>query len=88
MICKICKEQGLKSNVYGGDFGITTAMYCEPYYDEDGKRHHHDMNGTSSDYRCSNGHSFYKVSYKKCACGWQNAEDSIIYRDKAGVNND
>lgn len=71
MICERCKEQGLKSRIYGG-VGYTTAMYCQPYYDEDGKYHHHDMNSSSSHYNCSNGHSFTVSHEKSCSnCDWK-----------------
>ncbi len=38
MICEECKKQGLKSRVTPGH-GSSTAMYCAPFYDEDGKYH-------------------------------------------------
>ncbi len=59
MICEECKALGIKSNVYEG-YSTCTAMYCQPYYDGDGKYHHHDMNTTNTNYSCSNGHTFHK----------------------------
>lgn len=57
MICKTCKDEGKKSEVYPG-MAMTTLMYCRPYYDEEGTYHHHDRNTTTTDYRCSNGHAW------------------------------
>ena len=53
MICPECKKEGKKSIVYPG-YGSTTLMYCQPFYDENGKYHHHDMNTTTTPYSCSN----------------------------------
>ena len=43
MICPICKFKKIKSIVkpHGGS---STAMYCSPYYDENGNYHNHDLN--------------------------------------------
>ena len=69
MICEKCHEEGKKSNVYEGISGIT-AMYCQPYYDEQGRRHNHDMNITTIQFRCSNNHEWSKQSSGSCWCGW------------------
>lgn len=70
MICPKCKELGLKSTLYPGS-GFTTAMYCQPYYDEDGKYHHHDGNNSCYSYSCSNGHSMSVTAAKSCpSCDW------------------
>ncbi len=69
MICEECKKEGLKSTVHY-NYSTSTAMYCPPYYDEDGKHHLHDMNTTCSNYHCSNGHNFQVVSKNECWCGW------------------
>lgn len=70
MICPECKEQGLKSKVYPG-MSMTTAMFCQPFYDEEGNLHHHDFNTTTTEYSCSNGHHWTEKSSGECWCGWR-----------------
>lgn len=70
MICEKCKEQGLKSRVYTG-CGMTTLMYCPPFYDEEGKHHTHDSNTTTIQYECSNGHKWSDKKSGSCWCGWK-----------------
>jgi len=69
MICQQCKDEDKKSNVYEG-YGTVTAMYCPPYYDEEGKKHHHDLNTWTINYSCSNGHDWSVKSSGQCWCGW------------------
>lgn len=69
MKCPDCVKEGLKSNVYPGH-SYTTAMFCRPYYDEDGKLHVHDMNTTTTSYYCSNNHTWSKSHQGSCWCGW------------------
>lgn len=40
-----------------------TLLYFQPYYDEDGNYHNTDHNTYTTEYACSNGHSF---SIAKC----------------------
>ena len=75
MICKECKAEGNKSQVYPGH-GSTTAMWVQPFYDEDGKYHHHDGNTTTYSYSCSNGHEWTESSIGSCWCGWPEKEDT------------
>ena len=65
VLCPVCQEKGLTSNVYPG-YGVSTAMYCQPYYDENGNYHNHDLNTHSFSYRCSLGHSWKVISGNKC----------------------
>ncbi len=67
MICEECKSEVLKSKVYEG---ITTCtdMYCQPYYDENGKYHHHDLNTSTTFYTCSNGHKWTKSQKPVWTC--------------------
>ena len=53
MVCPKCKEEGRKSTLTGG---MTTSMNYPNYYDVDGNYHHHDLNTTTTHYKCSNGH--------------------------------
>ena len=69
MICSECKEQGLKSKVYPGT-SSATLMWCPPFYDEEGNFHNHDANTITSEYSCSNGHSWTESSHGTCWCGW------------------
>ena len=69
MICKQCQSQGLKSRVYPGP-GMSTAMYCPAFYDEDGRYHNHDLNTHSTHFKCSNGHEWNENSVNTCWCGW------------------
>lgn len=82
MKCPVCVEKGLKSSVYPG-FGSCTAMYCAPYYDEDGKYHHHDMNTSTFSYSCSRGHTWTISSSGKCpSCDFgSNSERVSITND-------
>lgn len=69
MICKECHAEGKKSTVREG-MSMRTAMYFQPYYDEEGRHHHHDANVTTHDFKCSNGHEWVEKSSGKCWCGW------------------
>lgn len=53
---------------------FTTAAYYPPYFDEQGRRHHHDGNATTTEYRCSNGHSWSATTTGSCWCGWPNVK--------------
>jgi hypothetical protein len=48
----------------------TTAVHCPPFYDEQGRLHHHDTNRQTRSFRCSNGHSWVEVEPQTCWCGW------------------
>jgi len=78
MICPKCKELNQKSMVRPG-WGSVTSMYCPPYYDEDGKYHHHDMNIHRYSYSCSQGHSLIVVPSSKCpSCDFGEEEKITI----------
>ena len=68
MICPQCKKKGEKSKVYPG-MGTSTLMHCPPFYDEDGKYHHHDSNRHTQEYSCSNGHKWAEENHGSCWCG-------------------
>lgn len=65
IICSECKKQGLKSKVYP-KLGTTTLLYYEPFYDEEGKYHHHDSNINIKNYECSKGHKWSEKSSNSC----------------------
>ena len=65
MICPKCKDLGIKSTVTQGST-YTTAMYCPPYYDEEGKFHIHDRNHKNTQFYCSMGHKISVVLSNKC----------------------
>lgn len=76
MKCPQCIQENKTSTVaiWGS---MTTAMYYTPYYDKDGKYHHHDGNTITTDYRCSNGHKWMENSKRECpTCGkWWESEN-------------
>ena len=77
MICPECKKEGKKSQVYPG-MSTVTAMYFQPYYDEEGRYHHHDGNHQSTSYSCSNGHDWMEDAPNSCpepTCNWPKDED-------------
>lgn len=75
MICEKCKESGLRSTVHGG-VSMSTLMHCPSWYDEDGRYHTHDLNWTTSDWHCSNGHRWRVREQGSCpACGWQGGRE-------------
>lgn len=55
--CPECRAEFQKSEVYPGVV-ITTAMYFQPYYDEEGRLHEHDGNARTQQCKCSRGHSW------------------------------
>lgn len=69
MICQQCKDAKATSKVHAGSSMITNAGYSA-YYDEKGHHHRHDSNITTTDYTCSNGHSWQVKTSEKCWCGW------------------
>lgn len=70
IICETCQEQNVKSTVEEGMTSVT-AMYCAPFFDEEGNRHVHDTNVQRTSFTCSNGHSFTKQNKNSCWCGWE-----------------
>jgi len=69
MKCKECEAQGEVSRVYPGQATVT-AMYCAPFYDEEGRLHSHDSNIHTTSYHCNKGHKWTVKSKGKCWCGW------------------
>lgn len=81
MICPFCKEEGVKSRVYDHG-GSVTLMACTPYYDEDGKHHHHDSNTRTHSFTCSNNHGWSEKSQGSCWCGWNKDKETEIIEHK------
>ena len=67
MKCPECVAEGKKSRVTVG-MGYQTAMYCAPFYDEEGRFHNHDPNATTTGYTCSNGHRWQETTRSRCWC--------------------
>lgn len=65
MICKECKEQGLKSTVTSMGSG-STLLGWNPFYDEEGVFHSHNPNRITDYYKCSNRHHFSVVGKAPC----------------------
>ena len=86
MKCPKCVELALKSILYTSGGCITTGMCPESYYDEDGKRHWHDPNGSTSTYECSNGHQVSVTTHDPCgSCDYnKDCYQVIVVREKAG----
>lgn len=55
--CPQCVKEGLKSIVYVGA-SSRTLMCIQEWYDEYGNYHYYDPNTTTTNYTCSNGHSW------------------------------
>ncbi len=60
MKCEECIKEEKKSTVYVPQYGTTTLMCSAPdYYDEEGKFHEgHNPNTTTTEWSCSNGHTW------------------------------
>ena len=69
--CPVCFKEDKKSQVFPGSIS-RTAMYCQPFYDEDGRFHQHDSNLTTSEMSCSNGHKWTDKTNSSCWCGGGN----------------
>lgn len=69
MICPMCEAQGLQSKVLAGPSSVT-LIYSPPFYDENGAYHHHDLNTSTTQCKCSSGHEWTEVSRPSCWCGW------------------
>ncbi len=70
MKCPQCEKAGLTPEQIDDHGSMTTDMYFAPFYDSDGRKHHHDGNARSSNLQCSNGHRFVKSTPNTCWCGW------------------
>lgn len=85
MICPVCKDQGIKSCVYGGSHGSMTAVHYTPFYDEEGHYHNHDRNILTLEFECSAGHKFMRQSHGGCGapgCDFKAWEKITIIEDK------
>ena len=65
MKCPQCVKEGKRSKVYPHG-GSVTAMYCPPFYDEDGKYHNHDSNTRTQSFSCSEGHRWIERGQGSC----------------------
>lgn len=74
MKCPECVKEGKTSRVYEQG-GASTAMCTQDFYDEDGRRHHHDPNWHSTSYQCSNGHRWAEKVKHKCWCEKEKGEN-------------
>lgn len=91
VVCERCQKEGKTSRVYhrGGE---TTLVAFIPYYDEQGKYHHHDSNSVTSEYSCSNGHCWTEERRGSpcptCGTEWMkeraNAKPVAVPPDTAG----
>jgi len=65
MKCQKCQDEGLRSRLFVKQVD-SPATSVQVYYDENGKLHQHDPVGMSTDYRCSNGHSWTAYATPFC----------------------
>lgn len=65
--CPECVKEGRRSRVWVGN-SRATAAYSPPFYDEEGRYHHHDPNSYTTEYECSNGHRWTETIRHKCWC--------------------
>ena len=77
MKCSDCVEEGKRSKIYIGGSSSTLLGWLS-HYDEDGNRHDHDPNSYSTDYRCSNGHTWTKTTRHICRCGFPGSVNPMV----------
>ena len=73
MICSTCSEDGSKSRVFSLGTYSTLMGGSSGFWDENGKKHWHDVNERVTKYQCSNGHEWSEVDDNECGapgCNW------------------
>jgi len=70
MKCRKCREYGAKSVVFFPGTPVSTDGENAPFYDKQGRLHHHDSNSVTALYRCSRGHHWTERTTGVCWCGW------------------
>lgn len=67
MKCPECERTGQRSKLYMPSGYCSTLMGgTRTYYDEDGHRHHHEVNSSRGQGSCSNGHILDVTLSTKC----------------------
>lgn len=67
MRCPECERTGQRSKLYTPTCYISTAMAgAQTCYDEDGNRHHHEVNSSGGRGQCSSGHTLDFTASTKC----------------------
>lgn len=66
MKCTECVQSGQRSKVFDRGGTRTLMGGRGTFFGEDGERHHHDPNITTSGYECSNGHMWAVKSKTPC----------------------
>lgn len=67
MKCPECERTGQRSKYYPPNGWCSTLMGgTRTYYDEDGQRHHHEVNTSRGQGNCSNGHVLNVTASTKC----------------------
>ncbi len=71
MRCPVCVEQGTPSTLTRRSSGsVMHPVHVEPFYDEQGRYHLHDMSIIETEWECSNGHRLTVTSATPCpTCG-------------------
>jgi hypothetical protein len=68
MICNTCRNENTRSKVYVMDSIYDLKQSQDRFFDEDGTWHVHDVNPTTTYYKCSNGHEWSEMKYAICWC--------------------
>jgi hypothetical protein len=59
MKCPACVEEGKTSKLPSPSYFSSTSMGFDDYWDEEGKRHHHDPNSSWTNMTCTQGHTLF-----------------------------
>jgi hypothetical protein len=82
-VCPACKLIGSKSQLIEIFSGYSSLGQSNSYYDEDGKYHYHNPNGSITVYRCSNGHESKYFKHNSCGiCDYKSGETRFIKADE------
>ena len=66
--CPGCQQLGQRSRVTATS-STTTLLGVHAFWDEDGCRHRHDPNRTTTTFTCSQGHDWAETERPRCWCG-------------------
>jgi hypothetical protein len=65
-VCETCVAGDQRYSVTAGSV-YTTAMATQQYWDEEGRYHFHNMNTSSQEFYCSNGHRWAEERKNYCS---------------------
>jgi hypothetical protein len=74
MICEECKKAGIESTIRP-EMTFSTLIGSSPYWDHKGVYHSHDLNISTTEYSCSNGHTWCEKYHSRYpGCNWPEEE--------------